>query len=189
MERQHIIFVAAAAGGFAVLIALAYFNPFQPSEAGENGNSSDVIKARRGEQVFVRYSSNVVKLIQDLPSRNALELEVSSELQVNNLAGLRGELRYTDMEITYVQGGVIESIDDNDFKTIEYRFLPDAGNKTKYLYDNVDYIVTQQDSQVIVSVMPLSSAKVGEQYTVKLALHTGGVIGYAIDDKIIEIVG
>lgn len=167
-----------------MLIALAYFNPFQASDGGSN-----VIKARVGEPVFVRYSSNVVKMIQDLPSKNSLELEVSSELQVTNLAGLKGELRYSNMEITYVQGGQTETIDGNDFKSIEYRFYPDAGNTTKYLYDNVDYVASQQDSQVVVSAKPLASAKVGEKYTVKLVLHTGGPVGYAINDKIIEIIG
>lgn len=82
----------------------------------------------------------------------------------------------------------METINDNDFKTIEYRFLPDAGNRTRYVYENVDFIANSADSQVIVTVKPLSSAKVGELYTVKLFLRTGGVVDYAIGEKTIEII-
>ena len=187
MERQHLIFIVAAAVAFGALVVFAFFNPFQQTEGGE-GNGSEVIKAKKGQEVYVRYSSAVVKLIQDLPTKNAVEIEVSSELQVTNLAGLRGEIRYPDMEITYVQQGEVETINDDDFRTIEFRFFPDTGNKTKYVYGNVDYIAKAQDSQVVVAVKPLSSAKVGEQYTVKMVLHTGGVVGYQINEKIIEIV-
>jgi hypothetical protein len=186
LERQHYVFIAAAAAAFAALVVFGLYNPFQQSEGDDN--ASDVIKAKKGQEVFVRYSPTVVKMIQDLPNKNSLEVEVSSELQVTNLAGLRGEIRYPDMEITYVQGGKVETINDDDFKTIEYRFYPDRDNKTKYIYENVDFIAKAQDSQVIVAVKPLSSAEVGEQYTVRMVLHTGGVVGYQINEKIIELV-
>jgi hypothetical protein len=187
LERQHIIFIIAAGAAFAALIGLAYFNPFQQTEGDEN-ESPDVLKVKKGSQVNVRYSSSVVRMIQDLPNKNALEIEVSSELQVTNLAGLRGEVRYSDMEITYVQDGEVETINEDDFKTIEYRFFPDRGNTTKYLYENVDYIAKATDSQLVVTVKPLSSAKVGERYTVGLIMHTGSIVGYSINDKVIEIV-
>jgi hypothetical protein len=186
LERQHFVFIAAAAAAFAALIGLAYYNPFQQSEGDEN--DSDVIKVRKGDQVFVRYSPSVVKMIQDLPNRNTVEVEVSSELQVTNLAGLRGEIRYTDMEITFVDDGEVETINDDDFKTIEYRFFPDTGNRTSYVYENVDFIADSTDSQVIVTVKPLSTTKVGELYTVRLLLHTGGAVDYAIGEKTIEII-
>jgi hypothetical protein len=188
LERQYLVFIVAAAAGFAALIVFGFFNPLQQSEGDEDGNGSDVIKARKGEQVFLRYSPAVVKLIQDLPNRNTVEVEVSSELHSTNLAGLGGEIRYTDMEITYVEDGQEETIDAKDFNTIEYRFFPDTGNKTRYVYENVDYIAKTTESQVIVAVRPLSTAEVGEQYTVRLLLHTGGIVNYAIGEKIIEIV-
>lgn len=184
MERQHFVFIAAVVVAFALLIVFSVYNPLQQSEGDEN----EVIKVRKGDQVFVRYSPAVIKMIQDLPNRNTVEVEVSSELQVTNLAGLRGEIRYSDMEITFVDGGQVETINDNDFKTIEYRFLPDAGNRTRYVYENVDFIASSADSQVIVTVKPLSTAKVGELYTVKLFLRTGGVVDYAIGEKTIEII-
>jgi hypothetical protein len=184
LERQYIVFSAAAAGAFAALILFAFYNPLQASE----GDSPDLIKAKKGEETFVRYSSAVIKLIQNLPDRNSVEVEVSSELQVTNLAGLRGQVRYTDMEITYVDDGVVETINDDDFGSIEYRFSPDTGNKTTYVYDNVDFLASAQDAQLIVAIEPLSTAKVGEHYTVKLVLHTGGLVSYGIDEKVIEIV-
>lgn len=188
LERQYIVFIAAAAAAFGALIGLYYYNPFQQSEGEENGSNPDVIKARKGQEVFVRYSPTVVKMIQDLPNKNAMEVEVSSELQVTNLAGLRGEIRYTDMEITYVEDGEVETINENDFKTIAYRFYPDKGNKTSYVYENVDFVAKAVDSQVIVAVKPLSTATVGEQYSVRLILDTGGIVNYAIGEKMIEII-
>lgn len=187
MERQYIIFIIAAGAAFAALIGLAYFNPFQQSEGEENDNPN-VINARKGQEVHVRYSPAVVKMIQDLPNKNTVEVEVSSELQVTNLAGLRGEIRYADIEITYVEKDEVETISGDNFKTIEYRWLPDAGNKTSYVYENVDYIAKATDSQVIVTVKPLSTAKVGEEYTVRLVLHTGGIVSYEIGEKTIKIV-
>jgi hypothetical protein len=184
VERQYLAVIVAVVVAFSALIGLAFYNPFQPSE----GDSSDVIKARKGETVFVRYSPAVVKMIQDLPTRASAEVEVSSELQVTNFAGLNGELRYSKMEITFVQDGEAETIEEKDFKTIEYRFYPDAGNTTSYVYENIDFIAKATNAQVIVAVRPLSTAEVGDQYTVKLLLNTGGVVNYAITDKIIEIV-
>lgn len=70
MERQHIVFIIAAGAAFAALIGLAYYNPFQPSEGEED---DDVIEARKGQQVFVRYSPSVVKMIQDLPTKTLLK--------------------------------------------------------------------------------------------------------------------
>lgn len=185
MERQHKIFIIAAAAGFAVLVGLAYYNPFQQFiGAADDG----VIKIRKGEVANIRYSSNVGKMIHDLPNRNALEAKVSSELQVTNIAGIRGQFTYNDMTITYVQGGQKENVTADEFNTIEYRFHPDKGNTTSYLYENVDYVARADDNQLVVSVKPLSSARIGERYTVGLTLHTGSLIGYAIDNKVIEIV-
>lgn len=184
MERQYIVFIAAAAAAFAALIALAYYNPFQQSEGGD----SDVIKVRKGEEASIRYSSTTVSRIQDLPNRNRVDVEVSSELHNTNFAGLRGEVRYSDMTITYVRHGEIETVSDDDFSSIEYRFLPDAGNKTTYAYEDVDFIASSTDAQLVVSVMPLTTAEVGEQYTIRLYLRTGGAVDYAIAEKVIEIV-
>ena len=186
MERQYVIFAAIAAAAFAALIFFGLFNPLQQSEGG-NDEGPSVIKAKRGEQVFIRYSPSVVKMIQDLPNKNSVEVQMSSELQNTNFAGIGGQVRYSDMEITYVQKGKVETVNDNDFKTIEYRFFPDSGNKTKYVYENVDFTANSADSQVIVAVKPLSSAKVGEHYTVNLVLRTGGVVDYQIAEKTIEI--
>jgi hypothetical protein len=52
----------------------------------------------------------------------------------------------------------------------------------------VDFIADSTDSQVIVTVKPLSTAKVGELYTVRFLLHTGGAVDYAIGEKTIEII-
>jgi hypothetical protein len=186
LERQYIIFAAVAAAAFAALLVFAFYNPFQQSKGDDNG--PDVIKAKKGKEVFVRYSSAVVKMIQNLPSKNSVEVEVSSELHNTNLAGINGEIRYSDMKMTFVQGGQNETVTDDVFTTIEYRFLPDAGNTTSYEYENVRYVAQSQDSQVVVAVKPLSTAKVGEHYTVKLLLHTGGIVSYKISEKVIEIV-
>jgi len=182
LERQHFIFIAAAAAAFTALLLFAFYNPFQQTDGTE------VIKVKKGDQAYVRYSSAVVKRVQDLPDRNSLEVEVSSELQVTNLGGLNGEVRYTDMTITWVEEGEEKNINDDDFKSIEYRFLPDIGNKTRYVYENADYITKADGSQLIVAIKPLSSAKVGEQYTVSLILHTGGLVDYQIAEKIVEVV-
>jgi hypothetical protein len=187
LERQHFIFIGAASAAFAALIVFGLFNPLQQIEGDESGED-DVLKVRKGETVFVRYSSTVVKMLQDLPNRNEVDVEVSSELQVVNFAGLRGELRYPDMTITWFEDGQEESISEDNFNTIEYRFLPDIGNKTTYTYENVDYIAKATDAQLVVAVKPLSTAKVGEEYTVRIVMHTGGAVSYAIDDKTVQVV-
>lgn len=188
LERQHIIFIAAAAAAFGALIVFGLFNPLQRSEGDADDTGSEVIKVREGETAFVRYSSSVVKLLQDLPDNNEVEVRVSSELQVVNFAGLNGEVRYPEMTIKWIEKGNQEEISEDDFKTIEYRFLPDKGNSTSYVYEDVDYIAKATNAQLLVAVKPLSTAKVGDKYTVELLMHTGGAVSYAISDKIIEIV-
>jgi hypothetical protein len=66
---------------------LAFYNPLQQSEGDENGGGSDVVKAKKREQAFVRYSPAVVKMIQDLPNKNTLEVEVSSKLSILRAKG------------------------------------------------------------------------------------------------------
>lgn len=82
----------------------------------------------------------------------------------------------------------MEAVSEENFKTVEYRWFPDAGNRTSYVYENADYIARGVNSQVIVAVKPLPEAKVGDEYTVRLLLHTSGAVSYAIDDKVIKIV-
>ncbi|MGI0014905.1 MAG: hypothetical protein ACREBU_15905, partial [Nitrososphaera sp.] len=76
---------------------------------------------------------------------------------------------------------------DDEFKTIAYRFLPDAGNQTVYTYENVEFRAQTTDSQLIATFVPLSTAEVGQKYTVKLILDAG-IINYGIEDRVIEIV-
>lgn len=183
------MFIAVTAAAFAALVGLAYFNPFQQTvDGGEEGDGPDIIRVRKGEEARVRYSVNVANMIHDLPTKNALEVRVSSELVVTNVAGLSGQFVYDDYEITYVEDGQEETVTPEEFRTIEYRYNPDRGNTTKYIYNNVDYIVRSEDSQLMVVVKPLNYVKPGERYTVGLILHTGSAVGYAINDKIIEIV-
>ena len=184
MERQYVVFIVVAAVAFGTLIIVGlFFNPMQTQ-----GENPDVVKAKIGQEVYVRYSSGVVTQIQNLPSKNKVDVEVSSELHNTNLAGLRGEVRYNDMIIAYVQNGKYEAVRDEVFPTIEYRFFPDSGNKTTYSYENVRFVDNGQNPQLLVSVVPLNSAEVGERYTIKLILDTGGLIKYQIAEKIIEIV-
>lgn len=187
MERKYVLIIVgvAAALGAIVIVGL-FFNPMQTQ--GENTGSNNAIKAKVGQQVYIRYSSNVIAQIQNLPSRNNVTVEVSSELHNTNLAGLRGEVRYTQYVISYVQNGKGETVTDDVFPTIEYRFSPDAGNKTTYSYENVRFVATAEDPQLIVSVVPLKAAEVGERYTVKLIMDGGGPVKYAIAEKVIEIV-
>lgn len=187
LERQHTIFLIAVAAVFGALIAVAlYFNPLQ--KANKEVNDPNVIKAKVGQSVYVRYSKDVVKRIQDLPSKNNVTLKVSSELQNIDLGGLRGELRYDELIISYVQKGKVETETGDTFKTVEYRFSPDRGNTTTYTYENAKFTTDSQDSQLIATVKPLPTAQVGEHYTVKLKLETGQIVNYAISDKVIEIV-
>ncbi|MGI0025775.1 MAG: hypothetical protein ACREA4_11625, partial [Nitrososphaera sp.] len=112
MERQYLIFIVAAAAVFGALIVVGlYFNPLQSEGESDDGTSDgNVLEAKVGQRVYVRYSSNVIKMIQNLPQKNSLELKASSELLNTNLAGLRGEVRYTDMTIEFVQNGEKERV-------------------------------------------------------------------------------
>ena len=188
MERQYLIFIIAAAAAFGALIVVGlYFNPLRTDDdSGNDGADRNVIKAKVGERVYVRYSTKVINMIEKLPEKNSLELEASSELHNINLGGLRGELRYSDMTIAFVQNGEEEKMTDDVFKTIEYRFAPDAGNQTVYTYENVEFRAQTTDSQLIATFVPLSTAEIGHRYTVKLILDAG-IINYAIDDRVIEI--
>lgn len=185
LERQHIVFIASAAAALSALVIIGlYFNPMQT----QGNDSNSVTKARIGQEVHIRYSKNVVGQIQNLPGKNNLTVEVSSELRNTNLAGLRGEIRYSDMIISYFQNGEEEIIKDEIFPTIEYRFSPDPGNKTTYSYKNVRFVATTDDPQLVVSIIPLRAAEVGDRYTVKLIMDTGGPVKFAIADRLIEIV-
>lgn len=187
MERQYVVFIVVAAVAFGTLIIVGlFFNPTQTQ--GKNSDSDNIIKAKIGQEVYVRYSSGVITQIQNLPSKNEVVVEVSSELHNTNLAGLRGEVRYNEMIISYVQDGKYEAVRDEVFPTIEYRFYPDAGNKTTYSYENVRFVPDGENPQLLVSVVPLNAAEVGERYTIKLILDTGGLVKYQISEKVIEIV-
>ncbi len=187
MERQYLIFIAVAAAAFSALIVVGlFFNPLQTEGETDGSKDRNVLEAKVGKEVYVRYSPNVIKMIQNLPQKNSLELEVSSELHNTNLAGLRGEVRYTDMTMEFFQNGEKEIVTDDDFDTIAYRFLPDAGNQTVYTYENVEFRAQSTDSQLIATFVPLSTAEVGQRYTVKLILDAG-ILNYAID-RVIEIV-
>jgi hypothetical protein len=189
LERQHLVFIAAAGTVFAALIIVGlYFNPLKSQGTGNTGSNDNIIKARIGQPVNVKYSSTTVKRIQDLPTNNKLRVQVSSELQSTNLAGLGGEIRYSGMSITFVQKGKQETVTENQFKTIEYRFLPDPGNTTKYVYQDIRFVASSPTPQLVVTVVPLTSAKVGERYTVDLIGNTGGVLSYGYGQKTIEII-
>lgn len=191
LERQHFVFIAAAAAIFGALIVVGlFFNPLKSSNSAStpSNDNNDAIKARIGNRVDIKYSSAVTGMLQKLPSRNNLTLEVSSELHNTNLAGLLGEIRFSDEIIKYVQNGKVESVSGRNFKTIEYRFSPDRGNMTNYTYEDVRFVPETNNSQLVASFIPLSTAKVGDHYTVKLILDTGGVVKYAIGEKTIEIV-
>jgi hypothetical protein len=185
LERQHIIFIAVAGAALGALVIVGlFFNPLQTK--GDDSNS--VTKARIGQEVHIRYSKSVIAQIQNLPNKNNVTLQVSSELRNTNLAGLRGEIRYSDMVITYFQDGKEEIIKDDVFPTVEYRFAPDPGNKTTYSYENVRFTANADEPQLVVSIIPLKAAEVGERYTVKLIMDGGGPVKYAIAEKVIEIV-
>jgi hypothetical protein len=189
LERQYLVFIIAAAVAFGALIIVGlYFNPLRTEgDSGDGNTDPNLIKARVGQEVYVRYSYNVIKMIQGLPAKNNLELRAASELHNINLGGLRGELLYTDTMIEFVQNGKEESVSGDEFKSIEYRFLPDSGNQTKYIYEDVTFNARATDSQLVATFVPLSTAKVGEKYPVKLILDAG-IINYGIEDRVIEIV-
>lgn len=187
MERQYVIFIVGAAVSLGTLVIVGlFFNPLQTQ--GENAGSNNIIKAKIGQEVSVRYSSGVVSQIQNLPAKNIVTVEVSSELHNSDLAGSLGGVRYNEMVISYVQNGKEEEVADEVFPTIEYRFFPDAGNKSKYSYEDVSFVATSDSAQFIVRVIPLESAKVGEKYAVKLILDTLGIVQYTVSEKIVEIV-
>ena len=188
MERQYKIVTIVIAGLFAALIVAGLYIRPMLSEAESSGTSNEVIKAKIGQTVNIRYSNAVAEMIQNLPDRNNVTVITSSELHNTDLAGLRGQLRYADMVITYVQNGDVESVTDDAFSSIEYKFRPDRGNETRYAYENAQFTGLRDDSQLVATVTPLKSAKVGEHYTVELRLETGGNVNYAIGEKTIEIV-
>ncbi len=185
MERQYLIFISAAAAGFAALVVVGlFFNPLQAAEAPKD---SKIIEAEFGKTAYVRYSSGVIGLVQGLPEKNILRIEAPSELLSTNLGGLKGELRYSGMTIGYVQNGEQKEIEEKDFKTVQYGFLPDAGNMTSYTYRNVDFIAHATSAELIASFIPLDTAKVGDEYPVKIVLE-GGPVDLGINEKIIRIV-
>lgn len=184
MERQYIVFIAAAGAGFAALLIVGlYFNPLRAEPEDDTG----VFEAKIGKAAYVRYSGNVIGLVQNLPDKNILRIEAPAELLNTNLAGLKGEFRYTDMTIKYVQNGEQEEISQRDFKTIQYRFLPDAGNMTSYTYRNVDFIAQATSAELIATFVPQSTAKVGDEYAVKIVLE-GGPVDIGIAEKTVRIV-
>jgi hypothetical protein len=188
LERQYLIFIAAAGAGFGALIIVGLF--FNPLQAAQDNSSPDtrVVEAEVGKTAYVRYSSGVIGLVQKLPEKNILRIEAPSELLNTDLAGLRGEFRHTSMTISFVQNGELEEIDEKDFKTIQYKFLPDAGNMTSYTYRNVDFNAQATSAQLIASFVPLSTAKVGQEYPVKIILE-GGPADIGVEEKIVRVVG
>jgi hypothetical protein len=130
----------------------------------------------------------VVTLVQKLPDKNLVTIQAPSQLFNNNLAGLKGQITYSDMTIHYVQNGKPEEVGEKDFKTIQYRYLPDVGNVTKYTYSNVAFNAYTTSSEIVATFVPLSTAKVGDEYPVKMILE-GGPADIGIDEKIIKIVG
>ncbi|HKU49765.1 MAG TPA: hypothetical protein VJP79_07430 [Nitrososphaera sp.] len=186
LERQYLIFIAAAGAGFAALIIVGlFFNPLQAAEGPKS--DSGVIEARTGRTAYVHYSSGVIGLVQKLPDKNSVRIEAPSEILNTNLAGLRGELRYTDMTIKYVENGRVKEINEKDFKTVQYRFLPDAGNVTTYTYKNVQFNLQATNAELIASFVPLATAQVGQEYPVKMVLE-GGTVDFGIDPKIVKVV-
>jgi hypothetical protein len=200
LERQHRLFIVVASGAFAALILAGFlFNPISKTSSiasssnNNNIKNKEVIKVRVGEPVDIIYSPTVGGMIQGLPRTNNVTITMSSELQNINFVGLKGQIKYANELIKYIQNGKIQTITGNNFKTIEYKFSPDTGNQTRYTFEDVQYVsnngsISNADSGVIVSVIPLSTAKVGEHYTVKMDLNTGGLVNYEISEKTIEII-
>lgn len=186
MERQYVIFIIAAGASFAALLVIGlFFNPLQaqPEDSDEDG----IIEAEIGKAADVRYSSGFIRQIQNLPDKNILRIEAPSELLNTNLGGVKGELRYSEMTIKYFQNGKLEQVSERDFETIQYRFLPDAGNVTSYTYRNVDFLAQATSAELIATFVPLSTAEVGREYPVKIILE-GGPVDIGIQEKIIKIV-
>jgi hypothetical protein len=86
-----------------------------------------------------------------------------------------------------VQNGKSETVDEKDFESIKFRFLPDAGNVTSYTYRNVGFNAQATSAQLIASFVPLSTAKVGDEYSVKIILE-GGPVDIGIGEKKVRIV-
>lgn len=187
MERQYIIFIAAAAAAFAALMVVGlFFNPLK-AEQESTEKESGVFIAELGDTAYVRYSAGTIRLVQNLPDKNILRIEGPSEVLNTNLAGLKGEFRYTDMTIEYVQNGKVEEISEKDFRTIQYRFLPDAGNVTSYTYRNVDFIAQAKSAELVAAFQALSTAKIGQNYPVKIVLE-GGPVDIGIEEKTVRFV-
>jgi hypothetical protein len=187
LERQYLIFIAVAGAGFAALLVLGLFVVPLQAAPETPAVDRDVIEAELGMLAYVRYGSVAIGQIQDLPDKNILRVEASSELLNTGLAGLRGDFRHTSMTIDYVQSGRNETVDEKDFESVRFRFLPDAGNVTSYTYRNVEFNAQATSAQLIASFIPLSTAKVGEEYSVKIFLE-GGPVDIGIAEKKIRIV-
>jgi hypothetical protein len=187
LERQYLIFIAVAGAGFAALLLVGLF--VIPLQAAPEvpAVDRDVIEAEVGKLAYVRYGSVAISQIQNLPDKNILRIEASSELFNTGLAGLKGDFRHTSMTIDYVQNGKNETVDEKDFDSIQFRFLPDAGNVTSYTYRNVQFNAQATSAQLIASFIPLSTAKVGEEYSVKIFLE-GGPADIGIGEKKVRIV-
>lgn len=187
LERQYMIFITAAGAAFAALLVVGlFFNPLKAEQDGPDAESG-VFVAELGDTAYVRYSAGTIRFVQNLPEKNILRIEAPSELLNTNLAGLKGEFRYTEMTIEYVQNGSVEEISEKDFKTIQYRFLPDAGNVTSYTYRNVDFIAQATSAELIAAFQPLSTAEAGQDYPVRIVLE-GGPVDIGIEEKIVRFV-
>ena len=79
MERQYLIFIAAAGAGFAALLIFGLF--INPLQAAPDNSSADtrVVEAEIGKTAYVRYSSGVIGLVQKLPEKNLLGTITSSQ--------------------------------------------------------------------------------------------------------------
>ena len=187
MERQYLIFIAVAGAGFAALLIIGLFVIPLQAAPETPAVDRDIIEAEIGKMAYVRYGSGTISQIQNLPDKNILRIEASSELRNTDLAALRGEFRHTSMTIDYVQNGKNETVDEKDFDSIKFRFLPDAGNVTSYTYRNVEFNALATSAQLIASFVPLDTAKVGDEYSVKIILE-GGPVDVGIAEKKIRIV-
>jgi hypothetical protein len=65
--------------------------------------------------------------------------------------------------------------------------LPDAGNVTSYTYRNVDFTAQATSAELIAAFVPLSTARAGEEYPVRIILE-GGPADIAVDEKKIKVV-
>lgn len=178
--------MAAAGAGFAALLFFGLFNPLQAAPQNPTVNDGS-FEAKIGKTVYVRYGSSTIDLIQKLPDKNILRIEAPSELLSTDVSALNGDFRHTSMTISYVENGERKRIDEKDFNTVRYKFLPDAGNMTSYTYRNVQFNVHATSAQLIASFVPLDTAKVGQEYPVRIILE-GGPVDIGIEEKIVKIV-